>query len=59
MMIVQMHLFSVFYFAHTFPLTSVYSTDIFGMQVGKALLSRFTDEATEEQEVRHHAGDCW
>lgn len=56
-MIVQMHLHSGFYFAHTFPLTSLYSTDIFDIQVGKALLSHFTDEATEEQEVRHHAGD--
>lgn len=56
-MIVQMHLYSVFYFAHTFPFTSLYSTDIFGIQVGKASLFHFTDEATEEQEVRHHAGD--
>lgn len=49
MMTVKMHLYSVFYFAHPFPLISFYPTDILGTDIlGKALLSHFTDEDTEE-----------
>ena len=57
MMIVKMHLYSVFYFAHPFPLISFYPADILGTQVGKALLSHFTDEDTEEKEAKQHACD--